>query len=145
MSLSTLPIPTTAAEISGANLGQRPDLLSKPDALFATADGNRYRVWRNQIVAEVVPLAEGITLNKDDDGVVFAASTAITITVPGGLVPKPSVVIVPPASGNLSVAFSGGATGNGAGTTLTRTRTANPAGILIQPYNDANGYGVSGA
>lgn len=142
---TTSPIPITAADISGANLGQRPDLINRADALFVTADGNEYRVWRNQIVASVVPLSESITLTSQDDGIAFAASAALTVTVPAGLVPKPAVVIVPPPSGNLSVAFTGGATGNGAGTTLTRSRSSNPAGILIQPYTDTNGYGVSGA
>lgn len=97
--------------------------------------------------AAIVP----VTLNADytitaaDDGKQFNCSTALTITVPAGLSPKPSFIPVPPPTGNLSLAWTGGATGNGAATTITRTRANNPAGLVVVPYVDVtDGYGVSG-
>ena len=91
-----------------------------------------------------------ITASRDltaiDDGDRYYATTAITLTIPAGLSPRPELTVLPPPTGNLTIAFSGGATGNGAATSITRTRASNPAGIVITPYPDVtDGYGVSGA
>ena len=91
-------------------------------------------------------LTADYVLTADDDGKRFQATTAITLTIPAGLSPRPELTVLPPPTGNLTLAFSGGATGNGAATSITRTRAANPAGIVITPYPDVtDGYGVSGA
>ena len=94
------------------------------------------------------PIAISVSrdLTAADDGARYYATGPITLTTPNGLVPKPECSVLPPPTGNLTVAFSGGATGNGAATAITRTRAANPAGIVITPYPDVtDGYGVSGA
>lgn len=144
--LTSSPIPVSAADITGANTGQRPDLINLAGAIFVTVDGKQYRVWRGRIVDEIVPLSGNITLRTTDDGLLFSASTALTITVPQDLVPKPTVAVIPPPSGDVSVAFTGTATGNGAGTTLTRARSSNPSGFVIMPYPEAgDGYGVNGS
>ena len=49
-----------------------------------------------------------------------------------------------PVSGTISIARSGAATINGAGTTLTRTRATNPVGFVVLAHSDADAYGVSG-
>ena len=85
------------------------------------------------------------TLSETDDGQVFNCTTAITATIPAGLTPRPSVAFIPPPTGNLSIAVSGGANLNGATTTLTRNRASNPAGVAVMPYVDSDGYGVSGS
>lgn len=107
----------------------------------------------NQLVREGQPGAGGeivnagtsFTLTAADDGKVFNCTTALTITIPASLSPRPNIAVIPPASGNVSIAVSGGAQINGATTTLTRARAGNPAGFVIQPYSEADGYGVSGS
>lgn len=81
------------------------------------------------------------TLTAADNGKLIAATTAITITVPSGLSPRPSVGLQAPPSGNLSVT----GTLNGSSQTLTRTRATNPAGVTLAPYVDVDGYGLSGS
>jgi len=88
-------------------------------------------------------VAGPITLAAHDAGSMWRMTDAGTITIPAGLSLPPSLVIVPPASGNLSVAVSGGATINGGTTTLTRTRALNPGGVAIVAYG-GNAYGLSG-
>ncbi len=92
-----------------------------------------------------IPLRNDIVLSRADDQKIYACMTALTVTVPAGISPRPSAVFIPPATGNLSIATSGGAQINGATTTLTRGRSSNPAGIVIQPYAESDGYGVSGS
>ena len=92
-----------------------------------------------------IELNSNMTLQASDDEKVYACTAALTVTIPAGLTPRPAVVIIPPPSGNLSIAVSGGAQINGATTTLTRSRASNLAGVAVQPYVDAYGYGVSGS
>lgn len=91
------------------------------------------------------PLSANYVLQAADDGRQFHATAALTVTVPVALSPRPSVAIDCPPTGNLSIAVSGGATINGATTTLTRTRANNVGGVLIQAHQDADAYGVTGA
>ncbi len=92
-----------------------------------------------------IPVASSFSLTSADDGKVFACTAALTITIQAALSPRPSVVVIPPPSGNVSIAVSGGAQLNGATTTLTRSRASNLAGVAVVPYVDADGYGVSGS
>ena len=48
----------SAADLAGANSGQRPDLLAKTQAIFRTPDGKTYsaNAARNQLVAAAVPV-----------------------------------------------------------------------------------------
>lgn len=90
-------------------------------------------------------LSSNYTVKALDNNRIYYCTTALTVTVPAGLSPRPSVIFLPPPSGNLSIAVSGATTLNGAATTLTRTRAANPSGVVLFAYLDAEGYGVSGA
>lgn len=92
-----------------------------------------------------IPLSADITLTADDDGKQYACTVSLTVTLPAGLSPRPQVAFVPPPTGNLTIARSGAAQINGGSASVTRTRTANPAGIVIQPYAESDGYGVSGS
>ena len=85
------------------------------------------------------------TIAASDDGKVFSLTVAATLTIPANLSPRPSFIVNPPASGNVSIAVSGGANINGATTTLTRARSANVAGFAVVPYAESDGYGVSGS
>lgn len=139
------PITITAADIAGANAGQRPDLLAFGLQIYRTSDGQLYRVWRGRLVNDVIPLSEDTTLRVSDDGLVFRCTTAVTITVPELLSPRPSCVIHAPPTGDVSLDPAGAAQLNGAGTTLTRSRANNPAGFVVSAYAESDGYGVSGS
>ena len=95
--------------------------------------------------ADPLILSGAKTISAIDNGRVFECTTALTITIPASLSPRPSFVVIPPSSGNVSIAVSGGANINGATTTLTRSRASNPAGIAIISYSESDGYGVSGS
>lgn len=94
--------------------------------------------------ATATPLSAPLTVSSADDGKVYESTTAVTVTIPQNLSPKPVVVFIP-KGGTITVAVTGAATINGAATSLTRTLANNPAGFVVQPYLDANGYGVSGS
>ena len=85
------------------------------------------------------------TVTAADDGVIFNCTTALTITIPELLSPRPSFIVNPPATGNVSLDPTGAAQLNGAGTTLTRSRANNPAGVAVVAYAESDGYGVSGS
>lgn len=94
----------------------------------------------------VVPLSADYALSAADDGKQFACTTALNINVPDALVPRPTVFVDAPPSGNVSIVRSGSvALINGAATTLTRSRASNPAGFAILAHQDADSYGVSGS
>lgn len=80
-----------------------------------------------------------------DNAKSLAPTGALTYTIPAGLSPMPSFTVDCPASGTISIAKSGAATLNGAGTTLTRTRASNPVGFVVLAHTDADAYGVSGS
>ena len=103
-------------------------------------------------VAVVQALASGGTqdassrnITAADNGKLLAPTAAITYTIPDGLLPMPSFTVDCPASGTISIARSGTATLNGAATTLTRTRAANPVGFVVVAHSETDAYGVSGA
>ena len=81
-------------------------------------------------------------IKASDDGATLACTTALTITLPLGLAPRPRLDLIAPPTGNLSVAVSGGARVNGATTTLTFTRETSPTGVKITPYENVDGYGA---
>jgi hypothetical protein len=89
-------------------------------------------------------VSSGFTVAVEDDGKVFTCTTALTITIPAGLSPRPSFIVNPPATGDVSIAVTGGAQVNGGTSTLTRSRASNFAGVVIVPYPESDGYGLSG-
>jgi hypothetical protein len=84
------------------------------------------------------------TITALDDGAQFYCTTALTITIPAALSPRPSCIVDCPPSGNVTVAVTGGALLNGGTTSLTRSRANNPAGVAILAHQDADSYGMSG-
>lgn len=94
----------------------------------------------------IVQLQGDYTLASSDEGKQFACTTALNINVPDALVPRPTVFVDAPPTGNVSIVRSGSAALiNGASTTLTRSRSSNPAGFVILAHQDADSYGVSGS
>lgn len=86
------------------------------------------------------------TITADDDQKQFTCITALTVTCPNGLSPRPSVIAVPPAAGNLTLTPTGGATLNGSASSITRTFANNRLGVAITPNPyDVNDYTVSGS
>ena len=100
-------------------------------------------------VTMAVPVSESLTgdrtITAADDARTFNCTTALTITIPELLSPRPSFIVNPPPTGNVSLDPTGAAQLNGAGTTLTRSRASNPAGIAVVAYAESDGYGVSGS
>lgn len=92
-----------------------------------------------------VPVGASFTLTAEDDDTVFACTADLTITIPAGLTPRPSIAAIPPASGNVTIVVTGGAQANGGTSPVVRSRASNPAGVAVVPYVDADGYGVSGS
>lgn len=115
-------------------------LLSQTSGVWGASDG------LNNVVAgsPPIPVSASFVVTAEDDGKIFDCTTALTVTYPLGLTPRPNIAYIPPPSGNLSIAVSGGATLNGATATLTRTRLSNPAGVGVVAYSESDGYGVSG-
>lgn len=99
----------------------------------------------NQLGVGSTSLSSAYQISKDDDGKVFTCTTALTITIPANLSPRPSFIINPPATGDVSLDPTGAAQLNGAGTTITRSRASNPAGVAVVAYSESDGYGVSGS
>jgi len=116
--------------------------FSTGDVLSVTAVGAN--VDYVTLVGDATTLSGNYTLKASDDGQSFKCLSALTISIPDGLSPRPTITAIPPPSGNLSIAMLGSETVNGATTTLTRTRANNPAGIALAGYKDAAAYGLSG-
>jgi hypothetical protein len=112
-----------------------------PDIYLSTDEKVAVQVWATEPVLDTV--SRNIT--SADNGRRLAPTQAITYTIPAGLLPKPSFSVDCPASGTISVARSGGATLNGGGTTLTRTRASNPVGFVVLAHTELDSYGVSGS
>lgn len=85
------------------------------------------------------------TLSAADDDKSFYTTGSVSVTVPAGLTPRPSIFIDCPTNGTVSVSVSGNTTINASTATITRTRANNPAGVVIVAHQDADGYGVSGS
>lgn len=86
------------------------------------------------------------TITALDDQKQFTCTTALPIMFPNGLSPRPSVIAVPPATGNLTLTPTGGATLNGSASSITRTFANNRLGVAITPNPyDVNDYTVSGS
>ena len=86
-------------------------------------------------------------LAATDNGKVYSCSTAFSTNVPNGLTPKPSTIFFPPATGNLTLTPTGGATINGSASASTRAFTgSNKLGVALipNPY-DINDYTLSGS
>lgn len=91
-----------------------------------------------------VSVSSSRAITAEDNGQFLKPTGAMTLTIPAGLSPMPSFTVDCPASGAVSIAASGGATINGATTTLTRTRAANPVGFVVLAH-ESDAFGVSGA
>lgn len=87
-------------------------------------------------------LSSNRTITALDEGKVFECTTALTITIPVGLSPRPDFIVIPPSSGNVTISAGVGATVNGSG---TRSLASNPAGVAVVAYINTDAYGVSGS
>ena len=86
-------------------------------------------------------------LAATNNGKVYSCATAFSTNVPDGLTPKPSTVFFPPATGNLTLTPTGGATINGSASPVTRAFTGNNklgVALIPNPY-DAHDYTLSGS
>jgi len=77
------------------------------------------------------------------DGQCLEFSSAQTVTLSGAGLTL-SFTCIPPSSGNASIAFASGATGNGAATTITRAAASNTM-FGVQVRNTASTFVVTGS
>jgi hypothetical protein len=84
---------------------------------------------RDTNTADLVTISRNLT--QADNGLVIPIANGVTLTIVAGTLVNFSAIGMPVTGATASIAFSGGATGNGAATTITRTRTANVAGFAI--------------
>jgi hypothetical protein len=91
-----------------------------------------------------VAVSASRNITAADNGMFLKPTGTMTLTIPAGLTPMPSFSVDCPASGTVTIAVSGGATLNGATSSLTRTRAANPVGFVVLAH-ELDAYGVSGA
>lgn len=122
---------------SGELVGYRNPVTGKDERLDAAA-------LQAVVAGARTPVTTSRDITAADNGLLLTPTGTLTLTIPAGLSPMPSFTVDCPASGTVSVARSGGATLNGAGTTLTRTRANNPVGFVVLAH-EADAYGVSGA
>lgn len=129
-----------------------------PDCLIGLKDGHPVRVPVAENIggptddgfgggeggAGSVPaaVAASRSLSNADNGKVLECATTLTLTLPAGLEPGFACVVIP--NGTTSIAVSGGASINGAATTLTRAAATNRM-FAIQSLSSADSYVVSGA
>ena len=118
-----------------------PVRLSADRTSLVSGDGNTYVLTPTGQIAD----AASRDITAADNGKSLAPTGTLTYTIPAGLSPMPSFTVDCPASGTITIARSGGATLNGAGTSLTRTRANNPVGFVVLAHVDTDAYGVSGA
>lgn len=78
-------------------------------------------------------------------GMVLELTVAAVVTLSAGLPIDFGFAVIPPASGNASVASAGGVLLNGATTTLTRSAANNAMFALVQRDTNANSYVVTGS
>lgn len=79
------------------------------------------------------------------DGQTLEFTGAFTLTISAGLNNNFGCAIIPPASGNASIASDGTATLNGATTTLTRAAAGNAMVAITQRASNRNAYVVTGS
>jgi len=83
------------------------------------------------------------SITAADDGYLLRCTAEITLTWPAGLSPNPTVIVLPPEGGAVTIACSGGATLNGGTGALDRYRAVNQAGVAVVAAG-SDAYGVSG-
>ena len=83
------------------------------------------------------------SITAADDGYMLRCTAEITLTWPAGLTPNPTVIVLPPEGGAVTIACSGGATLNGGTGALDRYRAVNQAGVAVVAAG-SDAYGVSG-
>lgn len=110
----------------------------------------------NYSFASALPVGDTLTqstatvsrnLVQADSGTIIPVANGITLTAVGGTLVNFSAIILPVTGATVSLAFTGGATGNGASTTITRARSANVLGFAVNqdPASGADAFAVGGA
>lgn len=114
------------------------------DPLAPQLSAAEVAIIRSSVSGDRIADATSRSITSEDNAKFLAPTGSLTYTIPAGLDPMPSFTVDCPASGTVSIARSGGATLNGAGTTLTRARANNPVGFVVLAH-ESDAYGVSGA
>ncbi len=115
--------------------------LSTPPAPGVTDVGTAIGIVYNTVST----VSTGRALTDADDGKTLEVTTALTLTVPDGLRASFGCNVIPPASGNVTIARSGTTLLNGGSSSLTRAAASNAMFGIQARASSANSYVVTGS
>jgi len=116
--------------------------LQDTDDIPVVRAGANVRVRIGSTPTNSVGTSRAIT--AADNETIILCTAAITLTIPAGLSPQPSILVIPPQSGSVTIAVSGGATVNGDTASIAVGWDGNRTGFSILPVG-TNAYGCSGS
>lgn len=145
--LSELPTPIQAQPLA---LGPRTAAIKVNVTAAPGGPGVKYTIAssapsQDTFTQEIVTVSRNLL--QSDNGTVVPVANGVTLTAVAGTLSAFSCIVMPVTGGTVNVAFSGGATGNGAGTPIARTRAANLAGFVVMQdtATGADAFAVGGA
>lgn len=126
--------PLNLIQAQPLTLGPRPAAIKVNITADPGGPGVKYTIASSTPSAdtntqEIVTVSRNLA--QSDNGTIIPVANGVTLTAVGGTLSAFSAIVMPVTGATASIAFSNGATGNGAGTTITRTRTANVAGFAV--------------
>jgi hypothetical protein len=127
--LGPLAVATTINLMAAAN---------GPGVFYSLASSNP---TKDTITQTLVSASRALT--QADNGTIIPTAAGITLTLGAGLV-NFSCIPLPATGSSVNIAFTGGATGNGAATTINRTRASNVVGFSILQDTGTDVYAVGG-
>lgn len=143
---------TQTSLITAAPATTGPFPISRDVILMATAGGPgvSYSIGTGDTTKDIVTqdlVTVSRPLAQADAGTIVPVANGVTLTYAKGTLAAFSCIVLPASGASISIAFSGGATGNGAATTIVRTRANNLAGfsIMSDPTTGADAVAVGGA
>lgn len=150
-----VPYPTTTAGIAALNAqytSSNPPVDTKTQYVDISVSPYVTYGWNGVAYAvsggggTSTPVTSAVSTNRNltsaDNGATLDCTVALTLTIPAGLAVGFTVVVIPPDTGNVSIASAGGVLLNGAITTLARSAT-NIA-ISVIGRSTINAYKVTG-
>lgn len=133
--------PYVVGNLYTADAATEAELVASGIATIDLTGGTAYEPPVAHVAIGWTPLKHDKTIEPADDGRRFSCMAPITITWPAGMVPRPNVQVMPPASG--SVTLTGNL--NGRSGAIVCDRAGYPGGIEIKAYEESDGYGVTTA
>lgn len=129
-----------------------PFVVARSIVITADANGPGVSYWsgtgdatKDLTTQDVVSVSRNLA--PSDSGTVIPVANGVTLTYAAGTLAGFSCIVLPVSGASIGIAFSGGASGNGATTTITRTRANNLVGfaLLQDPTTGTDALAVGGA